>query len=77
MWFTFTLHPTVAEQVYLNTTLSGYAAGLGGKFVDSVYVTIPHYGLKYSIYTPGGITPAAPISFQYQIYYDVLFKNAR
>ena len=77
-WFNYKLHPSVAEQVYLNTTLSGYAAGKsGGKFIDSVYVTVPHYGLKYGIFTPGGITPAAPIYFQFQVYYDVLFKNAR
>ena len=77
-WFNYKLHPSVAEQVYLNTTLTGYAAGKpGGKFIDSVYVTVPHYGLKFGIFTPGGITPAAAIYYQYQVYYDVLFKNAR
>ena len=57
------LNRTVAEQVYLNTTLSGYAAGLAGMFVDIMYITVLHYWLKYGIYTPGWITPAAPIFF--------------
>ena len=74
-WFTYSCKPTMAAQVFATTILSGYSPKTG--YIDCVYATVPHYGIKVGIFTPGYLNAANDIKIEFQTFYKFMFKNAR
>ena len=74
-WFTYKFHPTPNFQVYLSAVSTGYGISQGA-CLNCAYASIPHYGLKVGVFTPGLIAACTDIKIEIQLAYNFVFKNA-
>jgi hypothetical protein len=77
-WFKYAFYPTAANQIY-NGVTSGYAPMKPGTWIDLAYASVPHYGLKYLIRTPGAFVLGVGQNIYIEVNYTyvVEFRNVR